>query len=79
MSHDKDQERKEQVVFKTPPKMAFLIGILSGVTLTALVAFGMMYSVLKTEAADGTLGSSNAKVAGAEIDVDNPSPAPTPA
>jgi protein-disulfide isomerase len=79
MSHDKDQERKEQVVFKTPPKMAFLIGILSGVTLTALVAFGMMYSVLKTEAADGTLGSSNAKVAGAEIDADNPSPAPTPA
>lgn len=84
MSYDKDQERKEQeqVVFKTPPKMAFILGILSGITLTALVAFGMMYSVLKTEVAEGTLGTTNsAKVAGVEVGSEDsaPTPAPSPA
>jgi len=80
MSHDSHHERKEHTVYKTPPKMAFIVGILSGITLTSLVAFGMMYSVLKTEAAEGTLGAANtnAKVAGVEAVADtDPSPTPT--
>lgn len=78
MSQDSHHERKEHTVYKTPPKMAFIVGILSGITLTSLVAFGMMYSVLKTEAAEGTLGTTNtnAKVAGVADTA--PSPTPTP-
>lgn len=72
-------ETEEKIVFKTPPKMAFIMGILVGVTLTSLTAFVMTYSLLRSDL-KGTLatGNTNGQVAGAEVGTDtNPSPSPT--
>ncbi|MFA6552864.1 MAG: thioredoxin domain-containing protein [Patescibacteria group bacterium] len=42
-------EKPQSVIFKTPPRMAFITGILAGITVTALVAFIMTYSLLRTK------------------------------
>ncbi|MBU0598181.1 DsbA family protein [Patescibacteria group bacterium] len=60
-----DQENKENVVYKTPPKIAFILGILVGVSVASLTAFGLTYSLLRAETGDGTT-NTNAKVAGVE-------------
>lgn len=81
MFNSKEHE-STKVVYKTPPKIAFILGILSGVTIASLVALGLMYSVLKTEATEGNLGigNTNAKVAGVDTNTaPTPTPTPTPA
>jgi len=73
-----------KVVYKTPPNIAFVLGILSGITIASLVALGLMYSVLKTDANEGNLGTSNTntKVAGVDtVNTNTAAPAvadPTP-
>ncbi|MFH1207099.1 MAG: thioredoxin domain-containing protein [Patescibacteria group bacterium] len=52
-------EKPQSVVFKTPPKMAFIIGILAGITLTSLVAFIMTYSLLRTKIEGNENANSN--------------------
>ncbi|MFA6098104.1 MAG: thioredoxin domain-containing protein [Patescibacteria group bacterium] len=78
-NHESDHEKKEVVVFKTPPKMAFIMGILVGVTLVSLTAFGMTYSLLKSDGSSkDTADSNTAKVAGTDTNANtNTAAAPT--
>ena len=81
MADDKifTEDSHVKVVYKTSPKIAFSLGIMSGVTLIALVALGMMFSLAKE---DGSLSKTNsntntAKVAGVDTNT-APTPTPTP-
>lgn len=66
---------EEKIVYKTPPKMAFTVGILAGITIASIAGMIMMYSYVGDEVA--TKDTNSAKVAGAEDTVD-PTPTPTP-
>ena len=81
MSHNDKNEETQQVVLRTPPKISFIMGILVGITITALTAFGLNYSILKANVGDTSTANtnSNAKVAGAEDTAPTPSPTPSPA
>lgn len=75
MSDEKKQGVGEKVIFKTPSKMAFIMGILVGVTLTSLTAFVMTYSLLRSDLS-GT-ESTSGQVAGVDVGADtNPTPSP---
>lgn len=66
IDQEKTPETPEKVVFKTPPKVAFSLGILAGLTIASLVAFGLTYSLLRTSVKDSlSTGNTNTKVAGA--------------
>ncbi len=71
-------EKPQSVVFKTPPRMAFITGILAGITLTSLVAFIMTYSLLRTKI-DGNGDSNTNQVAAVNTNtaVANTNTAPT--
>ena len=56
-------EKPQAVIFKTPPRMAFITGILAGVTLTSLVAFVMTYSLLRTKIDDSNSNTNQAAAA----------------
>ncbi len=68
MSSNEQHEHHEssgRIVYKTPPKMAFLMGIMAGVTLASIVGFGMMYSIANpSDGAVAATNSNTAKVAG---------------
>ncbi len=61
-----------KVVYRTPPKVAFSMGIMAGLTLASLVAFIMTFSILQQHlGTDDTAvaqanGNTNGTVAGAE-------------
>lgn len=71
-----DENMTEKVVYKTPPKMAFIMGILAGITIASIVGIIMMYSYVDNELSSGTTDTS--KAAGVEDTVD-PTPTPTTA
>ncbi len=82
MSQDKNSSEEKRVIFKTPPKIAFVMGILSGVTLASLFAFTLTFSMLKSDNGNtkDTLAAAeedSGTVAGAEADEPDPTPAPT--
>jgi protein-disulfide isomerase len=61
-----DQGTSERIVFKTPPRMAFTMGILVGLAVTSLTAFIMTYSLLRSEQNKTAKANTNtAQVAGA--------------
>ncbi len=81
MSNNNNNEEAQHVVFRTPPKISFIMGILVGITITALTAFGLNYSILKANIGDTATANtnSNARVAGAEDTAPAPQPTPEPA
>lgn len=66
-----ESKSQESVLGKTPPKIAFTMGILLGISLASLAAFVMTYSLLRTAVTDGTTtaaaNTNTAKVAGATV------------
>lgn len=72
-----EETTNEKIVFKTPPKMAFTMGILVGITLASLAAFIMTFSLLRADLTNDASNTTNSKVAGAEVDV-NANTVPTP-
>ena len=75
-----EETNNEKIVFKAPPKMAFTMGILVGITLASLTAFIMTFSLLKADLTDDASNTANSQVAGAEVAVNtNTAPTPTPA
>jgi protein-disulfide isomerase len=80
---EKSPETAEKVVFKTPPKIAFTLGILAGLTVTSLVGFALMYSVAKSNGSIGTAkaNTNTGTVAGAATntaDVNSAQPTSNP-
>jgi len=71
-----EQNMSEKIIYKTPPKTAFTLGILAGVTIASIAGMIMMYSYVGGEVTEDI---SNGKVAGVEDVVDtNTAPTPTP-
>jgi len=70
------REQEQKVVFKTPPKVTFIMGILAGITVTSLAAFIMSFSLLNAEQNE-TSPNGSGKVAGEEVTVDTNTVAPT--
>jgi len=68
---------EEKIVYKTPPKTAFTMGILAGVAVASIAGMIMMYSFVGDEVADGNTNKTGT-VAGAEDTVDDPIPTPSP-
>ena len=64
-NHEHDQNN-ERIVLKTPPKVAFAMGIMAGIALTSLTAFVMTYSLLRNGTQLGQDNTNTAKVAGVE-------------
>ncbi|MFA5134302.1 MAG: thioredoxin domain-containing protein [Patescibacteria group bacterium] len=58
-----DNTRGENVVYRTPPKMAFAMGAMVGITLASLTAFGLTFSMLNDE--KSSTNNTNGTVAGA--------------
>lgn len=78
MASDNQQENKNIVVFKTPPKTAFIMGIMVGITLTALTAFIMNYSLLKSNLSGNSNKNTNqGQVAGTNTNQAVTNTAPT--
>lgn len=69
-----EQEKKfgpnGQIVYKTPPRMAFAMGIMVGLTLTSLTAFILSFSLLHSNLSDKSVSKTNTntgQVAGANV------------
>jgi len=73
MLEDKTQEK---VVYKTPPKIAFSMGILAGITIASIAGMIMMYTYVGGEVTTDTT-TNTGTVAGVD-DAADPTPTPTP-
>jgi protein-disulfide isomerase len=71
---DRNRETGDNIILKTPPKMAFAMGILVGLTLMSATAFVMTYSLLRSEQGKTAKANTNtADVAGAATNQPSPS------
>ncbi|MCH7492054.1 DsbA family protein [Patescibacteria group bacterium] len=71
---------REKIIYKTPTKIAFLLGIMAGITLTSVAAFIMTYSLLRADLGTGGTASNTGTVADVrDTGTAVPSPTPTPA
>jgi len=74
-----EETKNEKIIFKTPPKLAFTMGIMVGISLVSLTAFIMTFSLLKADVTDDASNTTNSQVAGAEVTANtNTAPTPTP-
>lgn len=59
-----DSNHDEKIVYKTPPKMAFAMGAMVGITLASLTAFGLTFSMLGDDNDSDDVSDGNGTVAG---------------
>lgn len=70
---------REKIIYKTPTKIAFSLGIMAGITLTSVAAFIMTYSLLRADLGAGATASNTGTVADVrDTGTAAPSPTPTP-
>ncbi len=72
-----EEKNKEKIVYKTPPKMAFSMGILAGITIASVAGMIMMYSYVGGEVTSNTNNNNNKNTNTAAVADDTADPAPT--
>ncbi len=68
MPNNEHDQNNERIVLKTPPKVAFAMGVMAGIALTSLTAFIMTYALLRSnmQFSQANSTTNTAKVAGVD-------------
>ncbi|XOU94008.1 MAG: DsbA family protein [Candidatus Kerfeldbacteria bacterium] len=69
------EEKKEKIVYKMPPKMSFVMGILSGVAVAAIIGMFMIFSMVDDNDDSTTKTNTNTT---AVVNTNTAAPTPAP-